>query len=280
MSKTTIRELSKEELALISGGAQVDTNDLPPVEVRPDPEPPVEVEPPDGWGPNPGPPDIIDPILDPGPGDNGGGGGGGDDFELLPAENRIDETFIARVEGQQHLTAYVPNNQGAVIGNSGVTVGTGIDLGSKTVEGLTAIGVPADLITTLTPYLRLTGQEALSAVQNTPLTITQDQANALDSAVRNDILGQMVNNYNAASSYADFYQLPAGVQTAIASVAYQYGPGLATATPNFWTQVTEGQWQAAVDNLRNFGDAFDPRREQEADLMAGDISNGAVPGTP
>jgi len=78
MSKSTIRQLTPEELALISGGAQVDTNDLPPVEVRPDPEPPVEVGPPDDWGPNPGPPDIIDPILDPGPGDNGGGGGGGD----------------------------------------------------------------------------------------------------------------------------------------------------------------------------------------------------------
>lgn len=274
MSKNGIRPISPEELTLISGGAQVDTIDLPPVDVRPPGD--------DGW-PDIGPPDFTDPYDPyPNPGDGGGGGDSGDstDFEPLPIENRVDETFIARVEGQQQLTAYVPNNQGTVIGNSGVTVATGIDLGSKTIEGLTAIGVPADLIVTLTPYLRLTGQEALAAMQNTPLTITRDQANALDSAVRNDILGQVVSNYNAASSYADFYQLPAGIQTAIASVAYQYGPWLATATRNFWAQVTEGQWQAAVDNLRAFGDAYAGRREQEADLMAGDIHSGAVPGTP
>lgn len=47
MSASGIRDLSPEELALISGGAQVDTNDLPPVGVRP----------PDDWGPNPDPPD-------------------------------------------------------------------------------------------------------------------------------------------------------------------------------------------------------------------------------
>jgi hypothetical protein len=67
MSASGIRDLSPEELALISGGAQVDTNDLPPVEVRP----------PDDWGPNPDPPDWGEP-WDPGDGGGGGGGGGGE----------------------------------------------------------------------------------------------------------------------------------------------------------------------------------------------------------
>ncbi|HEL7750905.1 hypothetical protein ACN9MD_13465 [Stenotrophomonas maltophilia] len=70
MSMNGIRTLSSEELALVSGGAQVDTNDLPPIDVRPPGD--------DGW-PDIGPPDIIDPPFDPGPGDGGGGGGGGGD---------------------------------------------------------------------------------------------------------------------------------------------------------------------------------------------------------
>ena len=35
MSASGIRDLSPEERALVSGGAQVDTTDLPPVDVTP-----------------------------------------------------------------------------------------------------------------------------------------------------------------------------------------------------------------------------------------------------
>ncbi|WP_164153097.1 hypothetical protein [Stenotrophomonas maltophilia] len=60
MSASGVRDLSPEERALVSGGAQVDTTDLPPVDVTP----------PDDWGPNPDPPDWPDPWD---PGDGGGG---------------------------------------------------------------------------------------------------------------------------------------------------------------------------------------------------------------
>jgi len=66
MSNDRIRALSQEELALVSGGAQVDTTDLGPIEVRPPED--------DGW-PEIGPPDTTDP-YDPGPSDRDGGGGG------------------------------------------------------------------------------------------------------------------------------------------------------------------------------------------------------------
>lgn len=68
MSGSRIRELSPEERALVSGGAQNQTTDLPPVEVTP---------PEDSW--DPGVPDWPDDPYDPGWGDDGGGGGGGGD---------------------------------------------------------------------------------------------------------------------------------------------------------------------------------------------------------
>jgi len=52
----------------------------------------------------------------------------------------------------------------------------------------------------------------------------------------------------------------------ITSVAFQYG-NLATETPNFWRQVTSGDWDGAVGNLRNFGDAYGSRRNREADYF-------------
>ncbi|WP_221176691.1 hypothetical protein, partial [Xanthomonas vasicola] len=44
------------------------------------------------------------------------------------------------------------------------------------------------------------------------LHITEAQADALDNAVRSNILNAVVNSYNNSSDYADFYQLPGGVQ--------------------------------------------------------------------
>ena len=55
-------------------------------------------------------------------------------------------------------------------------------------------------------------------------------------------------------------------QTVIASVSFQNGD-LATATPNFWAQVTDQDWYAALGNLRKFGDKFGPRRNREADFL-------------
>ena len=268
-----MRELTIEELFLVAGAAaaaDVDPSE-PPTEL-----PPVVVNPPPSEPPTlPPTPPVEQP---PPPPQGGGGGNDGDVFVPLAAENRIDNAFTDSVEGGQQLDAYVPTNNGVVIDQSGVTVATGVDLGGQTTESLAALGVDQALVTTLTPYLHLTGQDALNAVQNNPLHITEAQADALDNTVRSNILNTVVNSYNNSSDYADFYQLPGGVQTAIASVAYQYGPGLATATPNFWTQVTTGHWQDAVTNLNDFGDAYDTRRDREAALIQQDITNGSVPG--
>lgn len=81
MLKSGIRPLSVEELALISGGAQVDTTDLGTIDVRP---PGGD----DGWF-DIDPPNFDDP-YDSGPGDQGGGGGGGGD----DAPNPLDQYTI------------------------------------------------------------------------------------------------------------------------------------------------------------------------------------------
>ncbi|WP_259271153.1 pesticin C-terminus-like muramidase, partial [Klebsiella pneumoniae] len=74
-----------------------------------------------------------------------------------------------------------------------------------------------------------------------------------------------------------FSSLPLNTRTAIVSVAYQYGTNLASATPNFWSQVTNGQWQEAINNLNNFGDAYPTRRRSEAALIQSDLDAGKLP---
>lgn len=98
-----IRPLSPEELALISGGAQVDTTDLPPIDVRPPGD--------DGW-PDIGPPDFTDPYDPfPNPGDRDSGGGGESAYEQVDVAT---DTVARSIES---LIKADPNYQNHEIGS-------------------------------------------------------------------------------------------------------------------------------------------------------------------
>lgn len=118
MSHSGIRDLSPEERALVSGGAQMDTTDLPPVDAEPptpDPTdlPPIDATPPpdDNWFPEP--PTWPDP-WDPGDGDGGGGGGGNGDGGgggSDGGDGSPDITFIDVKTFESKLT-YTPGENG------------------------------------------------------------------------------------------------------------------------------------------------------------------------
>ncbi len=100
MSHSGIRDLSPEERALVSGGSQMDTTDLPPIDVTPPPD--------DNWFPEPPSfPDPWDPGDGGGDGGGGGGGGGGGDGD----DGSPDITFIDVKQFESKLT-YVPGENG------------------------------------------------------------------------------------------------------------------------------------------------------------------------
>ena len=199
------------------------------------------------------------------------------------AKNRVDYGFLSEREspgGRPVTTGYIPTNKktNTVIGQSGVTIGVGVDLGQQTAAALQAEGVSGSLITILTPYLGLQGQTAATYLNQHPLTITTAQAQALTQAVQTHLINTIAGFYTAAAvPPSPFFQLPAGAQTAIADLAYQYGPYLSRRTPIYWSQVTRGEWGAAVQNLNHFGDAYPTRRQAEGRLIQGDITGGQLP---
>jgi hypothetical protein len=44
--------------------------------------------------------------------------------------------------------------------------------------------------------------------------------------------------------------------------------------PNFWGDVTQGRWDEATQTLRNFGDRYPARRNEEANLLEQAIARG------
>jgi hypothetical protein len=194
----------------------------------------------------------------------------------------IDWSFISAREGGQVLTGYVPDAAGS---QSGVTIGTGVDLGQRGNSDIDALGISADLKTKLKPYTGKKTKDATDYLKKNPLAITGDDATSLDKAIKQPLLDKLIAAYDAAVDKANtadqckrvhFNDLPQGVQTALASANFQYG-SLPGSTPNYWKQVTEQRWKDASDNLKKFGDAYPSRRKLEAGLIDAAIAAAPAP---
>lgn len=192
----------------------------------------------------------------------------------------IDWTFISQREGGQQLVGYVPHTDGS---QSGVTIATGIDLGARSESDIERLDIPTDLKKKLKPYAGKKGKTATDYLKKNPLIIATGDAYNLDKAVKKSMVDILISKYDAAVEATNtidcgtrirFVHLPRSVQTAIASIAFQYG-SLESKTPKFWQQITEQRWQVAIDNLRNFGDAYPTRRKLEAGLIEGGINSPA-----
>ncbi|BDH45306.1 peptidase [Salmonella enterica subsp. enterica serovar Choleraesuis] len=195
---------------------------------------------------------------------------------FLDNSNRVVKQDLIQAKEGFSTKEYVPKDiNGRPSSSSGVTVGIGVDLGGKTTDSLAKDGITMQFINFLKPYLGLKGDNAQNFLNSHPLNLTTTQANDLSNNYINRFSSTVANNFNAASK-VKFSSIPLNTRTAIVSAAYQYGTNLAKATPHYWTQVTTGQWQAAINNLNNFGDQWPTRRKSEAELIKSDLSAGKL----
>ncbi len=186
----------------------------------------------------------------------------------------IDWEFISREEGGQRLVGYVPL---ASKSQSGVTVATGFDLGSRSVWSLYKLGLSEVLVKKLTPfvgYKSLAAQSILDSYRDagSPLIITRTEAQEIDRLSKEQATSLLVKQFDRASRIK-FSSMPRGYQTAVVSLAFQYG-NLRIRTPKFWRYVTSGNWNMVAKELRNFGDNYKKRREREALLVESEMANG------
>lgn len=190
----------------------------------------------------------------------------------------VDWSFIKEREGNK-LSMYVPqelNDKGVkeVIGKSGNTIGMGIDLGQWSAAEFKSSGVPETLVTKLNGYFGLKNKAATDYLAKNPLTLTSDEVDKVNTAIKGKLLDKLIEAFDAESS-TKFVDLTAEQQTSVASVFFQYGTNKAKNKwpKNFWKQVTKGEWGKAEKNLKNFGDAFKTRRNLEAGLLVQDRKN-------
>ena len=190
----------------------------------------------------------------------------------------VDWGFIKAREGNK-LSMYVPQETNAkgvkeVIGKSGNTIGMGIDLGQWSAAEFKSAGVSETLVTTLNGYFGLKNKAATDYLAKNPLTLTSDEVDEVNTAIKGQILDKLIEAFDA-ESLTKFVDLTAEQQTSVASVFFQYGTNKEKKKwpKNYWKQVTKGEWGKAEKNLKNFGDDFKTRRNLEAGLLETDRKN-------
>lgn len=174
--------------------------------------------------------------------------------------NKIDFKFISKLEGKS-LKGYVPDPDHS---QSGVTIASGFDLGCRSIFGLEAT-FTKELSEKLVPYVGMTGNTAKRFLEQNPLLISEKECEQINGFAHLQASNNLEHAYKSATG-KEFYDLSRECQTVVASVSFQYG-SLSLKCPNFWRQVTNGEWVAAWMNLLDFGDRYQKRRSTEAYLL-------------
>lgn len=176
--------------------------------------------------------------------------------------SNIDYKFIEIAEGFKP-TGHWPG------GNSGVTIGMGVDLKSKNRKYFE--GLPKNLIDKLEPYFGKSGKAAKDIADN--LVLTESEARQVTEHTKEKELQPLKKKFEKDSGIS-FDDLPTSIATPIASVAFQYGISSPESKyPSFWNAATNLNIEDMEAELRDFKDktpSINVRHEAFADYLAGE----------
>jgi hypothetical protein len=170
------------------------------------------------------------------------------------------------MEGMK-LDMYVPTKNGKAIGKSGPTIANGLDLGQRTnLNDLKANGLSPAIADKLKPYLGLKQDAAINYVKSHPLSLSKAEGAQLAAAVSKTYDANVARSFNKMGS-TQFSSLPSNVQTALASLAHQYGSFQANSqTRAVALAAQRGDYAGAAKALESMS-GYASRRHQEAALM-------------
>ena len=188
-------------------------------------------------------------------------------------------------EGPQQLRGYIPCNlvgggtanyyggpnpeRYEPMGISGVTVGTGVDLGQTDADTLRGMGIADGVIVRLRPYLGLRQEAAVLALHAAPLTLAAGDADGLDAAMLRHHVHKIAGRYDRDAGVGAFARLPWQAQAVIVSIQYQRGVNSPSRYPNTWAALVRRDWADAARRLctGHFWTGYRQRRALEGELL-------------
>lgn len=188
-------------------------------------------------------------------------------------------------EGPQQLRGYIPCNlttggsanyfggpnpeRYIPMGISGVTIGTGVDLGQTDAATLGGMDVSPGIVNHLRPYLGQRKAPAVAVLHRLPLTVSQEAADALDRAMLGHHISKIAAYYDAAAGDGAFARLPWQAQAVIVSIQYQRGVNSPRKYPNTWKAFVSQDWRDAASRLKcgRLWSGYTRRRRLEGQLL-------------
>jgi len=186
-------------------------------------------------------------------------------------ELQVNMEFLRKSEGFE-TEGYVPRSGEQVLDSSGVTIGTGLDLGTKNMDYFKDFE-NKETLKKMEAYFGMQGQEAYDFEQANPLSLSEEETKALDNFVKGRELESIENSFLALTG-KELSSMPPRLQTVIADLQFQYGSNY-NRTPKFRDIIKDiaedpqdaQSYMPLMNELRDFGDKYDTRREREADLI-------------
>jgi len=186
-------------------------------------------------------------------------------------EVQVNFDFIRKSEGFE-TEGYVPRSGEQVLDSSGVTIGTGLDLGTKNIDYFKDFE-NKETLKKMEAYFGMQGQEAYDFEQANPLSLSEEETKALDNFVKGRELESIENSFLALTG-KELSSMPPRLQTVIADLQFQYGSNY-NRTPKFRDIIKDiaedpqdaKSYMPLMNELRDFGDKYDTRRDREADLI-------------
>lgn len=167
------------------------------------------------------------------------------------------------VEEGYTINGYIPNNNGVVIGRSGLTIAAGVDVGQLGRAAFNAIPMSTTARESLLPFVGVSGDEAMRLLKRFGKA---DISVADAEAISNYMFDRVVTN--VAGKYPTFNRLPPPAQTVMVSLAYNLG---LNGSPSTSGKIARRDYAGAVTELRNPNEwanrELDGRRNREADLI-------------
>ena len=186
-------------------------------------------------------------------------------------ELQVNMEFLRMSEGFE-TEGYVPRSGEQVLDSSGVTIGTGLDLGTKNMDYFKDFE-NKETLKKMEAYFGMQGLAAYNFEQENPLSLTREEAVEVDNYVKGRELESIENSFLALTG-KELSSMPPRLQTVIADLQFQYGSNY-NRTPKFRDIIKDiaedpqdaQSYMPLMSELRDFGDKYDTRREREADLI-------------
>jgi GH24 family phage-related lysozyme (muramidase) len=134
------------------------------------------------------------------------------------------------------------------LGASGVTIGTGFDLGQQNDASLDALGLPEGLAAKLRRYTGMKRLDAVKYLADHPLVLTEEEVAALDKAVHEKYIMETAVMFGREA----FEAAPEQAQAVAVSLHYQFGTPRRAASPALslaWDALRTGKYKDAAEYL-------------------------------